>query len=138
MNIFKIALFLFIQAILIFLPPAYYQKIACPSETSRQSDEQLKLKPVLQTGHIGAVNSACFSPDSKIIATGSRDGTAKLWEIKSAREIRTFREPFYKKNIIEVLFSPDGRYLVTRDIRRTNKIWNVRSGDTYSAVSSFC
>ena len=128
MNAFKTALFCFIPALLVFLPYADFQKTAFPYENSRRLDGQLKLAPVLQTGHIGAVNSACFSPDGKFVATGSRDGTAKLWEVKSAREIRTFRQGLSKTDILEVSFSPDGGFLVTRDIRRKNKIWEVRSG----------
>ena len=33
------------------------------------------------TGHTGVVNSVTFSPDGDTLASGSRDGTAILWDL---------------------------------------------------------
>jgi WD40 repeat protein len=46
---------------------------------------------VVQTGHSLSVNSVAFSPNGKILADGSYDGTIKLWDIKTGREIRRGR-----------------------------------------------
>jgi WD40 repeat protein len=31
-------------------------------------------------GHKGSVNSVAFSPDGQTLASGSRDGTIKIWQ----------------------------------------------------------
>ncbi|MEV7797217.1 WD40 repeat domain-containing protein [Streptomyces sp. NPDC087512] len=33
------------------------------------------------TGHRGRVQAVAFSPDSSLLATGSRDGTVQLWVV---------------------------------------------------------
>ncbi|KAE8155521.1 hypothetical protein BDV40DRAFT_294264 [Aspergillus tamarii] len=49
--------------------------------------------PVLQTleGHSDWVESAAFSPDGQIIASGSSDKTIKLWDAKTGMELQTFK-----------------------------------------------
>jgi len=36
-------------------------------------------------GHTDCVTSVAFSPDGKQLATGSRDNTAKLWDLSSGQ-----------------------------------------------------
>jgi WD40 repeat protein len=31
--------------------------------------------------HSGKVNGVAFSPDERLLATGTSDGTARLWEV---------------------------------------------------------
>ena len=41
------------------------------------------------TGHTDDVDSVAFSPDGKILASGSNDGTMRLWDVATGRQIGT-------------------------------------------------
>ena len=60
--------------------------------------------------HSKYVSSTDISPDSKLVASGSRDGTIKIWNIISGDCIKTI-EGCGK---CSVTFSPDGEFLTCR------------------------
>lgn len=62
---------------------------------------------VIQAGHTGPVASVAFSPDGRIIATGSEDGTVRLWDARSGGELRVLAARDFR--VSEVAYSPDGR-----------------------------
>jgi len=74
-------------------------------------------------GHTGAVNSAVFSADGKNIVTGSEDGTARIWDAASGKEL-------LKLNIVGSVatFSPDGTKVITSRTHENVQIWDARSG----------
>lgn len=47
------------------------------------------IRVVVQTGHASTIHSIALSTDGRYIITGSRDETAKLWDVASAKEVRT-------------------------------------------------
>ena len=52
-----------------------------------------------------------FSPDGKLLATGSADSQVKLWEAATGREVRTLKG--HAEEVQCVRFSPDGTTLAT-------------------------
>jgi WD40 repeat protein len=41
--------------------------------------------------HSDRVNALCYNPDGKTLATASRDGSVKLWDLASGRELASYR-----------------------------------------------
>ncbi len=61
-------------------------------------------------GHRGAVRALRYSPDGRLLATGSDDGTLRLWDPTTG----TLRRALVRSNSVNTCidWSPDGNYLV--------------------------
>ena len=86
-----------------------------------------------QDVYIELIYSLAFSPDSKILASGSKDCTVKLWEVSTGREIICLRG--HSKYINSVAFSPDGKILASGSKDKTTKLWNVITGREIMTLS---
>jgi WD40 repeat protein len=78
------------------------------------------------TGHQADVNSVAFSPDGKLLASGSGDYTIKIWNLKDGNEIHHLTE--HTRNITSVAFSPNGEILASASWDTTIKLWDPISG----------
>jgi WD40 repeat protein len=87
---------------------------------------------VLTTGHSDKVWAAAFSPDGRFIASSSDDGTVKIWDTTSQREMRTLRHDGWVRT---VAFSPDGRVIVSGGNDKSLKVWDASSGRELRALT---
>ena len=76
-------------------------------------------------GHIAAVERVAFSPGGGTLATASWDGTTKLWDVATGRELLTLRTN--TEHVFSVAFSPDGKLLATGE-DQVAILWEVGSG----------
>jgi len=87
---------------------------------------QVSVEVFPQLGHTGKVNSVVFSPDGKLILSGSEDSTMRLWEAATGKERQIFRGD--ASNVFSVALSPDGRYAALGGRDTTVRLWDVASG----------
>lgn len=83
---------------------------------------------LLQTleGHLNAVNDLTFSPDGKLVASGSADATVRLWDITTGAALQTLEG--HSKYVSAVVFSQNGRLVASTSSDHTVKVWDVATG----------
>jgi len=71
--------------------------------------------------HKDGISCMAFSPDNRLLLTGSEDKTARLWDISTGQLLRVFSG--HHATITNVAFSPDGKYIVTASMDKTIRTW---------------
>jgi WD40 repeat protein len=83
------------------------------------------------SGGLGAFSPpmrwAVFSPNGRQVLTANNDGTARVWDMRTGRQLRVVSEPT-GESINAAWFSPDGRLLVTASDDGTARIWDAATG----------
>jgi WD40 repeat protein len=73
------------------------------------------------------VSSAAFSPDGKRIVTASLDGTARLWDGETGKQIGQALKG-HAGSVNSAAFSPDGKRIVTASSDNTARLWDGETG----------
>jgi WD40 repeat protein len=79
------------------------------------------------------VLSLAFSPNGKLLASGSDDGMVRLWDVASGREFARFEG--HKGWVWSVAFGPDGTSLVSGGEDGTVRVWDTASGREIARLS---
>jgi WD40 repeat protein len=76
-------------------------------------------------GHSDPVQSVAFHPTTPVLATGSTDSTAKLWQLSSDKSsavcVATLKG--HSEVITSVAFHPTAPVLATGSYDKTVKLW---------------
>ncbi|HSS90564.1 MAG TPA: hypothetical protein VLL69_14690 [Streptosporangiaceae bacterium] len=97
-----------------------------PSSAARYAMLAAAARPgiiAVLTSDGGAVTSVAFRPDGRTLATGNADGTTRLWDMASHRQIAALTGP--TGPVSSVAFSRDGKTLAASRGDHTVRLWDV-------------
>jgi WD40 repeat protein len=80
------------------------------------------------TGHTYVVCTLCWSADSERVVSGSWDGTARIWNVKSGQTVLIIETGH--NWVYAVMYSPDSSKIATGgDEENAVKIWDAKTGE---------
>jgi len=74
------------------------------------------------------VSSIALSPNGKSVASGSRDGKVRLWDVETKKVVARWNG--HTDTVWSLCWSVDGERLVSGSSDGTIRVWDVESGDT--------
>ena len=88
----------------------------------------------LKNGHSDTVYGICFSPDAKMIATGSADKFVKVWEVATGKLVKSFEG--HTHHVLDVGWTADGKLLASAGGDNTVKIWDFEKGEQARTIQA--
>jgi WD40 repeat protein len=86
----------------------------------------------INRGHEGAVSSVAFDATGRRIASGSQDGTVRVWDAATGGEISCLRG--HERGVTSVSFDPTGRRIASGSQDRTVRVWDAATGAEISCL----
>jgi len=81
-------------------------------------------------GHSLEVRALAFAPDGRLLASGGREGTARVWEVTEGETI--FHLTGHGREVRWVAFARDGTLLATAGNDGTARVWQIADGQEYA------
>eukprot|EP00768_Dysnectes_brevis_P009288 gnl/Dysnectes_brevis/920_a1021_3944.p1 GENE.gnl/Dysnectes_brevis/920_a1021_3944~~gnl/Dysnectes_brevis/920_a1021_3944.p1 ORF type:complete len:727 (+),score=67.13 gnl/Dysnectes_brevis/920_a1021_3944:125-2305(+) len=92
--------------------------------TARQTDGSLHVRALHQLeGHRGDVLVARFTHDGKLLFTGARDNTIRVWDTLSGHEVRTL--PAHDADVTQIVFMNRSTLMLSFSSTGIMKVWTV-------------
>ena len=98
-----------------------------PAKADYFNGTKLSFESFLPEGHTAAVTSIAYSSNGRHVASGSEDGTVRIWDLESG-ESRSLEG--HRSFVTSVAYSPDGRSVASGSYDGTVRIWDPESGES--------
>jgi eukaryotic-like serine/threonine-protein kinase len=99
-----------------------------PTPTPTSTPLPLGTTILTYSGHTDAVKGVSWSPDGKLIASGSLDRTVRVWNSTTGKDVLLPPYQGHSKGVKTVAWSPDGKYIASGGLDGTVQIWNATTG----------
>ncbi len=107
--------------------------------SSNRAGQHLRVRLVaLPTGRVlrqlpvNGVTTASFNPAGTLLATGSEDHTAAIWQVKSGRQLHVFAD--HQGGVTDAVFGPGGRLVVTTSSDGATRVWDTKTGTRVALI----
>jgi len=80
----------------------------------------------------GGILSVDFGSNNKFLASGSKDKTIKIWDIKRGTEVKTLSE--HSDHINSVSVSPNNQLLASGGDDKSLKLWDLKAGKAIISI----
>lgn len=78
-------------------------------------------------GHGAEITQIAWSPDGRMLASSSKDGTIGLWDIGSGKMLHMLEG--HSEGVLSIAWSRGGSTLASASKDKTVKLWNVEKGE---------
>jgi WD40 repeat protein len=85
-------------------------------------------------GHTGGAFGVAFMPDRRHLASAGADGTVRVWEVATGREVRTLKQPGAEFRSVAV--HPAGAYVAAATVRGAVVVWDATSDQPVLTLST--
>ncbi|HEY7158441.1 MAG TPA: WD40 repeat domain-containing protein [Gemmataceae bacterium] len=105
-----------------------------PSVLAQVRDDGLPSGAIARLGevryrNVGRVFSLAFSPDGKTLLAGAWDGSIRLWDVATGKELRQYAG--HKGWVRSVAFAPDGKTFASGGKDKVIRLWETATGKEF-------
>src|SRR6266480_3269294 len=103
-----------------------------PKDEDHNLPSGITLRHVLE-GHSGEIRQIAWSPDGRILASGSNDNTIRLWDAQTGQALQTLSG--HSETVLSIAWSPDGRILASGSDDQAIRLWDAQTGQALRTLT---